>query len=73
VGILILGSRGRRLSGTDRFADNNAVRPLAFVLLALLTVLTVLLHRGAVAAAKPGDLRLSDRERARPAARDDSL
>jgi hypothetical protein len=35
------------------------VRSLAFVLLALLTVLTVLLHRGAVAAARPGDLRLS--------------
>jgi len=35
------------------------VRSLALVLLALLTVLTVLLHRGASAAAKPGDLRLS--------------
>jgi hypothetical protein len=35
------------------------VRSLAFVLLALLTVLTVLLHRSDVAAAKPGDLRLS--------------
>ncbi|TML10756.1 MAG: hypothetical protein E6G38_00070 [Actinobacteria bacterium] len=35
------------------------MRSLAFVLLALLTVLTVLLHRGASAAAKPGDLRLS--------------
>jgi hypothetical protein len=34
------------------------VRPLAFVLLALLTVLTVLLHHGA-AAASPGDPRLS--------------
>src|SRR5204863_7363583 len=35
-----------------------SVRSLALVLLALLTVLTVLLHRGASAAAKPGDLRL---------------
>jgi hypothetical protein len=35
------------------------VRPLAFVLLALLTVLTVALHRSSTAAAKPGDLRLS--------------
>ena len=35
------------------------MRSLALVLLALLTVLTVLLHRGASAAAKPGDLRLS--------------
>jgi hypothetical protein len=35
------------------------VRALALFLLALLTVLTVLLHRGAVAAARPGDLRLS--------------
>jgi hypothetical protein len=35
------------------------VRSLAFVLLALLTVLTVLLHRSATAQAKPGDLRLS--------------
>jgi hypothetical protein len=35
------------------------VRSLAFVLLALLTVLTLLLHRSATAAAKPGDLRLS--------------
>jgi hypothetical protein len=35
------------------------VRALAFSLLALLAVLTVLLHRGAVAAARPGDLRLS--------------
>jgi hypothetical protein len=35
------------------------VRSFAFVLLALLTVLTVLLHHGAAAAAKPGDLRLS--------------
>jgi len=35
------------------------VRSLALVLLALLTVLTVLLHRSDVAAAKPGDLRLS--------------
>ncbi|TMM35392.1 MAG: hypothetical protein E6F93_00125 [Actinobacteria bacterium] len=34
------------------------MRSLALVLLALLTVLTVLLHRGASAAAKPGDLRL---------------
>jgi hypothetical protein len=35
------------------------VRSVALVLLALLTVLTVLLHRSASAAAKPGDLRLS--------------
>jgi hypothetical protein len=35
------------------------VRSAAFVLLTLLTVLTVLLHHGAAAAAKPGDLRLS--------------
>ncbi len=35
------------------------MRSLAFFLLALLTVLTVLLHRSASAAAKPGDLRLS--------------
>ena len=35
------------------------MRSLAVVLLALLTVLTVLLHRSDVAAAKPGDLRLS--------------
>jgi hypothetical protein len=35
------------------------VRSLALVLLALLTVLTVLLHRSDVAAARPGDLRLS--------------
>jgi len=35
------------------------VRSLAFVLLALLTVLTVALHHGAAAAAKTGDLRLS--------------
>ena len=36
------------------------MRSLAFALLALLAVLTVMLHRGAsAAAAKPGDLRLS--------------
>jgi hypothetical protein len=35
------------------------VRTTAFVLVALLTVLTVLLHHGAAAAAKPGDARLS--------------
>jgi hypothetical protein len=35
------------------------VRSAALVLLTLLTVLTVLLHHGAAAAAKPGDLRLS--------------
>jgi hypothetical protein len=35
------------------------VRPLAFVLLALLTVLTVALHRSSTAAAKSGDRRLS--------------
>jgi hypothetical protein len=35
------------------------MRSLAFVLLALLTVLTVLLHHGAAAAAKPADARLS--------------
>jgi len=35
------------------------VRSLAFVLLALLTVLTVALHRSSTAAAKSGDLRLS--------------
>jgi hypothetical protein len=35
------------------------VRSVALVLLALLAVLTVLLHRSDVAAAKPGDLRLS--------------
>jgi hypothetical protein len=35
------------------------VRSAAFVLLTLLTVLTVLLHHGAAAAAKPGDPRLS--------------
>src|SRR3989440_3091138 len=42
-----------------RSADNSPVRSLAFVMLALLAVLTVLLHRSDVAAAKPGDLRLS--------------
>ena len=41
------------------FADNSCVRALAFFLLALLGVLTALLHHGAAAAAKPGDLRLS--------------
>ena len=35
------------------------MRSAALVLLTLLTVLTVLLHHGAAAAAKPGDLRLS--------------
>jgi hypothetical protein len=35
------------------------VRSLAFILLASLTVLTVLLHHSATAEAKPGDLRLS--------------
>lgn len=35
------------------------MRSLALVLLALLTVLTVLLHHSAAAQAKPGDLRLS--------------
>ena len=41
------------------FADKSCVRALAFILLALLGVLTALLHHGAAAAAKPGDLRLS--------------
>jgi hypothetical protein len=40
-------------------ADRPSVRSFAFVLLALLTLLTVALHHGAAAAAKPGDLRLS--------------
>src|SRR5438067_1042615 len=35
------------------------MRAVAFLLLALLAVLTVLLHRAAVAAAKPGDRHLS--------------
>ena len=35
------------------------MRAVAFLLLALLAVLTVLLHRAAVAAAKPGDRQLS--------------
>lgn len=35
------------------------MRSLVFALLALLAVLAVLLHRGAVAAAKPGDSQLS--------------
>jgi hypothetical protein len=35
------------------------VRSAALILLTLLTILTVLLHHGAAAAAKPGDLRLS--------------
>src|SRR2546423_15011730 len=42
-----------------RSADNSPVRSVALVMLALLAVLTVLLHRSDVAAAKPGDLRLS--------------
>ena len=42
-----------------RSAETEEMRSLAFVLLAVLTVLTVALHHGAAAAAKGGDLRLS--------------
>ena len=53
------GAHLHALTGSSGFADNKRVRSLAFVLLALLTVLTVLLHHSATAQAKPRDLRLS--------------
>jgi hypothetical protein len=47
------------LSSGTRSAEDVRVRTFAFVLLILLTALTVALHRGATAAAAPSDPRLS--------------